>query len=525
MSDFALGPIKVIDNGDGVYSEPVKGAKTTQDQIVDGAGKTVASSGAEAKAALKALGIGSLQGLKLSPASRYLEAMGQAQGYAAAGDTPQLQQVLRNARTAAGQAKLPFSEARATALLEKALTKELDLIVARATTASAKGEVIPMQDALNAGREILGRLKLTLDQAKAQGLPLTADVIVQLETQGYSQAIPLKWKEAESAAKAGDLVSFRAARDKTREYSGRIGQALTVDEEKKLADLELETHRNSVDVHLAEAEVAAKIGDVDLARAYLKQADEGAVLGKKPLSTRQKFRRKSAEIEALKNAPLFYLPQAEAQADLGEAEEARALIQTAKDCRAQIGRSLTRAETQQAEAIMLKALQLSVDVLLKRASKQVSQVKKDGNLSKVRDFIDQARANAALIGSSFSAAQETSAAQITTQAYDAAVEWRFNQAEASADLGKVDDTIVPLNAGRELAKQGKVKFDEARAKRATETALRNGIDLEFQIAEKIAASGDREATMRHLDTARENARRVGEKFDEARAKKIVDTLP
>jgi hypothetical protein len=174
---------------------------------------------------------------------------------------------------------------------------------------------------------------------------------------------------------------------------------------------------------------------------------------------------------------------------------------------------------------MQKALQLSVDVLLRRASKQVDQVKKDGGISKVKAFLDQARANAAVIGSSLSSAQETSAGQILTQAYAAAVEWRFGQAEASADLGKVDDTVVPLNAGRELAKQGKVSFDEARAKRATETALTNGIELEFQIAEKIAAGGDREATLRHLDTARENARRVGQKFDEARAKRIVDLLP
>ncbi|HKX11848.1 MAG TPA: hypothetical protein VJP40_01755, partial [bacterium] len=517
MSDFALGPIKVIDNGDGVYSEPVKGAKTTQDQIVDGAGKTVASTGAEAKAALKALGIGSLQGLKLSPASRYLDAMGQAQGYAAAGDTPQLQQVLRKARTAAAEAKLTFSETRATALLEKSLTKELDLVVGRATTASANGEVIPMQDALSAGREILGRLKLTLDQAKTQGLPLTADVIAQLETQGYSNAIPLKWKEAEAAAKAGDLTPFRAARDKIREYSSRAGQTLSAAEEKKLGDLELETYQNSVDVHLAEAEAGAKLGDVDRVRFHLKEAEEGAVLGKKPLSTKQKFRRRSAEMDALKNAPDFYLPLAEAKADLGLVEPARAFIQLAKDCRGQVGRSLTKAETQRAEAIEKKALLLSIDVLLKKAAKQIDQVKKDGGIADVKDFIHQARTHAGLIGSSLSQAQETSAAQILTQAYDAAVEWRFKQAEGSALLGKVDDTVVPLNAGRELAKQGKVSFDESRAKSALDTALTNGIELEFKIAEKIAASGDREATLRHLDTARENARRVGQKFDEARA--------
>ncbi|HKY62193.1 MAG TPA: hypothetical protein VJR29_02150 [bacterium] len=525
MSDFTLGPIKVIDNGDGVYNEPVKGAKTTQDQIVDGAGKTVSSGGADAKAALQALGVKSLQGLRLSPASRYLEAMGQAQSLAAQGDTPQVQERLRKARTAAADAKLPFSETRAANLIEKSLVAELRLVVARAMLASSNGEIVQMQDAVSAGREILGRLNLTLDQAKAQGLALTADVIVQLETVGYTKALSLKWKEAETAAKSGELARFQGARDKVREYADRAGQTLTQAEEKKLGDLEVETHQSSVDRNLAEAETAAKAGDVELTRLYLKDVDQAAVLGNKALSTKQKFRRSSAEREALRNAPDFYLPLAEDKADLGEVEQARAYLQLAKDCRAQVGRSLTKAESQRADLIELLALQNSVDVLLKRASKQVDQVKKDGSISKVRAFIDQARINAALVGSTLSPAQETSVAQILTQAYDAAVEWRFSQAENSADLGKVDDTVVPLNAGRELAKQGKVSFDEARAQRVLDTALLNGIELELQIAEKIAAKGDREATLRHLDQARENARRVKQKFDEARAKKIVDTLP
>lgn len=525
MSDFSLGPIKVIDNGDGVYNEPVKGAKATQDDIVDSSGKSVSPSGAEAQAALKALGIGTLKGLKLSPASRYLEAMGQAQGFAAQGDTPQVQERLRKARTAAAEAKLPFSESRATALIEKALNQELDLVTARATRAAAKGEVIFMQDALNAGREILGRLNLSLDQAKAKGLSLTADVIAQLETQCYGLALTQKWKEAESAAKNGELALFQASRDKILEYSPRAGQSLTSSEEQKLVDLELETHRNSVDLHLVEAEKAAKLGDVDLARLHLKDAEQGAALGKKALSTKQKFRRNTAEREALKNAPDFYLPQAQAKADVGDVEQARALIQLAKDCRAQVGRSLTKAETALADSIEQKALLLSIDVLLKRASKQVDQVKKDGSISKVRDFIAQARANATLAGTVLSAAQETSVAQTRTQAYDAAVEWRFGQAEHSADLGKVDDTIVPLNAGRELAKQGKVKFDEARAKKLSDTALTNGVELELQIAEKIANTGERDSTLRHLDLARENARRVGLKFDEARATRILALLP
>lgn len=525
MSDFTLGPIKVIDNGDGVYNEPVKGAKTPQDEIVDGAGKSVTPTGAEAQAALKALGIGSLKGLKLSPASNYLDAMGQAQSYAAAGDTPRTQKQLRRARSAAAEAKLPFSESRATGILEKALTKELDGIVARATQASANGEVIPMQDALSAGREILGRLNVPLDQAKAKGLALTPDVINQLETQGYGKALPEKWKEAEAAASAGQVWRYQSARDKIREYASRGGQTLSQAEEKKLGDLELESYRNSVDLHLDDATVAAKLGDVESARGHIRAADDAALLGKKKLSASQKFRRNSAERDALRNAPDFLFAKADAKAAAGDPEAARSLIQEAKDCRAQIGRGFTSAETKRAEGIEKKALQLSIDVLLKKSSTQVDQVKKDGSLTKVRSFIDQARANAALIGSALSAAQETSVSQTLTQAYDAAVEWRFKQAEHSANLGKVDDTVVPLNAGRELAKQGQVSFDESRAKTLTDTALGKGVDLELEIAEKIASTGDREATLRHLDLARENARRAGLKFDEAKATKIMALLP
>src|SRR5690606_14821866 len=117
---------------------------------------------------------------------------------------------------------------------------------------------------------------------------------------------------------------------------------------------------------------------------------------------------------SLHNAPDFLLPQAETKADLGDVEATRALIQRAKEARAQIGLKLAKADLARAEAAEQKALRLSVDVLLAQASAAVAEVKKNGGLSKVKDFIAQARANAALAKTALSAAQETSAASLLT---------------------------------------------------------------------------------------------------------------
>ena len=136
--------------------------------------------------------------------------------------------------------------------------------------------------------------------------------------------------------------------------------------------------------------------------------------------------------------------------------------------------------------------------------------------------------NAALAKTNFSAAQETSAASILKQAYQTAVDWRFAQATNASGIGKVDDTIVPLNAARELAKQGEVFFDESAAKKLIDDALVNGKELEFVTAEGFANAGDAENTYFHLDLARDNAKRLGQKFtdkEEKRAAAILKLLP
>lgn len=525
MGEFALGPIKIVDNGDGVYQPPAKGAKSPQDEVQDLQGKAVKPTGAEAQQALKALGASSLTGLKLSPASRYLEMLAQAKAFAAQGDTSQTQDRLLKARLAASEARLPFQEDRAADILKTSLEKELDLLVARAAPLADAGDVLALADVFAAGREILSRLQVPFDQAKAKGYAFHQELIDRLEPKAYANAMPLAWKKAEVASRAGEVPRCREAIAKVREYAARGKLTLTADQEKQLAELERAAHEASIEPYLAEAAAFALQGDVESTLDYLTRAKDAATLAKVSLNSKQEARVTRMERTALHNAPDFLLPQAEAQADLGDVEATRALIQRAKEARAQIGLKLSKAERGRAEAAEQKALRLSVDVLLAKASAAVAEVKKNGNLSKVRDLVAQARANAVLVKTALSAAQETSVASILTQAYQAAVDWRFAQARGAAALGKVDDTIVPLNAGRELAKQGRLSFDEAAAQKLIDQALLQGIELEFEAAEKFALAGDAANMEFHLELARDNARRLGKKFDEKRAAKVRKLLP
>ncbi len=525
MGDFILGPIKIVDNGDGVYHLPAKGAKNPQDEVQDLQGKAVKPTGAEAQQALKELGISSLVGLKLSPASRYLEMLSQAKGFAAQGDTLQTQDYLHKARLAAAEAKLPFKEDRAAAILKTSLEKELDLVVDRAKSLADAGDVLALADAFAAGREILSRLGVPFDQAKAKGYAFHQELIDQLEPKAYAKAVSLAWKKAELASQDGNVVRTQEAVVKVREYAQRGKVTLSADEEKALAEFERKAYELSIEKNLTEAGAYALQGDVENARFYILKAKDAALVAKTPLSPKQECRIARMERAALHNAPDFLLPLAEAKADLGDVEATRALIQKAVEARAQIGMKLSKAERSRADTAEQKALRLSVDVLLAKAAAAVAEVKKNGNISKVRAFLDQARENAALAKTTFSSAQETSAKGILTQAYQAAVDWRFAQARGSAALGKVDDTTVPLNAGRELAKQGGLSFDETEAKKLTDEALTRGIELEFQAAEKFAKAGDADNTNLHLETARDNARRLGVKFDEKRAAGILKQLP
>lgn len=525
MGDFVLGPIKIIDNGDGIYRFPLKGAKKTQDEVVDLQGKKVTPTGAQALKVLRELGVSTLQGLRLSPASLYLEMMEQARGFASQGDTLQTQDRLLKARLAAAEAKLRFNEERAAAILKSSLEKELHVIADRARKHADAGEVLALHDTLNAGREILSRLAVPLDEAKGKGYSFTPELIEQLEQKGYTQALPIFWKKVEAASQAGNVPRVHEAVAKLREYAKRGRTNLTPDEETRLAELERKTYEISVENNLTEAAAFALQGDRERTGYYIAQAKDAALIAKLPLNSQQKRRIVRMEHLALCNAPSFLLKKAEEKADAGEVEEVRALIQKAKDARAQTGYPLSQAETIRAEAAERKALQLSVDVLLGQAAGLIPQVKRNGNLQGIRQLITRARLNAALANITLSAAQETSVQSLFTRAYRAAVDWRFAQAASSAALGKVDDTTVPLNAGRELAKQGGVNFDEAAAAELIQTALTKGLELEFTAAEKFAKAGDAENAQFHLETARDFSVRLGKKFDKLRAEKILKLLP
>ncbi|MCE9624992.1 MAG: hypothetical protein K8R69_06005 [Deltaproteobacteria bacterium] len=525
MGDFVLGPIKVVDNGDEVYQSPIQGSKKPQDEVVDLQGQAVKPTGPEARQALKELGIKTLVGLRLSPASRYLEMLAQAKSYAAQGDTFQTQDRLQKARMAAAEAKLTFKEDKASDILKTSLEKELSDLVTRAKKLADAGEVLALQDVFSAGREILSRLQVPFDQAKAKGYAFHQDLISQLETKAYANAMPLMWERAEIASQQGQVQKTQDNILKVREYAQRGQLTISADQEKQLVEFERQAYEFSIDKDLAEAAAYALQGDVAQTRGWISKARDAAVLAKKPLKCKQEARIAAMERTVLHNAPDFLLTQAEAKADLGDVDAVRDLVQKAKDARGDIKEVLDKAELARAEAAEQRALRLSVDLLLGKATSAVAEVKKNGNLSKIRAFIAQARENAALAKTSLSSAQETSVASILKQAYQAAVDWRFAQATYSAGLGKVDDTIVPLNAARDLAKQGQVSFDEAAATKLIESALTQGIELEFKVAEGFAASGDAVNTYLHLDLVRDHARRLGQKVDEKRVTKIVKLLP
>jgi len=525
MGDFQLGQITVRDNGDGIYNPPVTGAKTPQDEIVDASGTAVTPTGKDAQAALKSLGITSLTGLKLSPASRYLDSLARAKQFSSQGDTFQVEEFLRKARIAAAEAKLAFRESDADQLITTSLKNEVDLLADRAKILAKNGDVVALGDVFNAAREIFSRLGVDMGDAKSKGYKITSEAMEQWETDACSNAIPLLLTNAEKFSLKGNVAKTQELLLRIQDYGGRPKVGLSTDQKKKIQDLQKQAYRNSVDLQLAEAAKFAPSGDLEQTRYFLKEAKNAATLGGVSLSTSQSQQLQSIEKLALKNAADFYLRQADLNADQGKVEATRDAIQAARDAAAETGQKLSKTQESQADASLQKALLLSVDILLKDASKAVAQVNQDGNISQVRGLIRQARENASLANASLTTAQETSVQSILDQAYDAAIAWRFKQAQSAADLGKVDDTIVPLNAGRELAKQGGRTFDEAAAKGLTDKALTGGIELELKAAEGFAKAGDKDNTYLHLELARDNWRRLKKTPDEKRIAKIVKLLP
>jgi hypothetical protein len=332
------------------------------------------------------------------------------------------------------------------------------------------------------------------------------------------------WKDAEKTAQAGSVFKTMEALRLYREYAQRSAGGITQDQEKEILRVTQLANREAIPLLLDKANAAAKTGDVETTRAFLSEAREAASLSGKRMKKAWRTRAKKIEKLALRNSPAFLLPQAQAAAQLGQVEETRRLIQLARDFRAELGLDLNSKQEKSAQSAVQTALLASVDPMLKQAEKVLVEVKRTGDLDPIRRLLEAARENAQLAGGSFSADQEAKAANILSKAAEAAVEWRFGQAERSAKLGKVDDTLVPLNAGREFAKGAGISFDEVRATRLTRAALVNGIELSFTAAEHFAKQGDADNTFFQLDNGRDYARRLEQPFDEERAEEILKLL-
>lgn len=524
MGDYIIGPIKIIDDGDGIYEAPLEDG-TPIDEIQNLQGDSVYVTETDAQEALRQLGITSLTGLRLSPASRYLHLFAQARGHAASGDLLHTQDELREARASARLAALPYSETRSEEILKLALRSKLDSVMSEAQQLSDQGDIAGLQDSLNAARDLLMRLGVNLKDAMSLGFPYSPNLAESLEQHAYSIAMLRAWDEARKSAKAGNVFKTSEQLRKLEQFSQVGLGGLTRDQEKEGEKILQQAYRQAVPLYLEQAEALAQLGNVEKTRSLLEEAREAAQLGGGTMKKKHKTRAKKIEKLALKYSPRFLLPLAREAAQTGNVDETRRWIQRAKDDRAELGLTLESKQIKEAAAIEKLALQTSIDVLLKQAELEVTSVKKTGDMAPLRQFIQSARENARLTGVDFDAAQEKRVEEILSRAAQGAVDWRFNQALHSSNLGKVDDTLVPLNAAREFANLYGVKFDEFRAKRLVIQSLENGIELSFTAAEHFAKRRDVENTYFQLDNARDYARRLKQSFDEKRAEKIIDLLP
>lgn len=524
MSDFNLGTIRVVDNGDGVYRYPIRGAKTVQDKITDDQGKVLKPYDPKVRATLKQLGIHSLQGLKLNPASLYLTQLQSAEREALTGNTRGVQDAIRLARQAAADAKLTFAEKRAETALTQSLKVELGNLVKRAHILANLGEVVALGDVFNGGRDILSRLRVPLDQAAAQQLPLTPELIAKLEKQAMVQALPLLWKKVRSFSDAGNVERTLENIRYLKEYSQRGQTPLNGVQRKLLAEYLRKAYGNSIDLHFREAGKKAMAGDVPGTRLYLNRAIDAARYAGEAWDRRHRDRCRKLIEKALFFSPVFLFAEAERASKAGDVDQVRRSVQQARDYRKVLGKPLPTNYEKLAKLLREQALLLSVDVLLGKAAQQVTTVEKKGDMTRLHAYIAEARKNARLAKITLSAAQKTSIRLILDKAFAAAIAWRFRSAEHSADLGKVDDTFVPLNEARTLAKRGGLSFDEAKAKTLVDRALTLGIDLHFKAAESFAQTKDSDNVYLHLATVRDYYRRLGKAYDVKRGKAILKIL-
>ncbi len=154
------------------------------------------------------------------------------------------------------------------------------------------------------------------------------------------------------------------------------------------------------------------------------------------------------------------------------------------------------------------------------------------SVNQVRELIRQIRLDFPQISHD----QESQLQTWMAQAYAEAIQWRFHQAEVDAARGKVEDTLIPLDAAREISGQwnlerlrrgsNPIAFDETRARQLIRQALTQGITLSFQNAERFAVAGNEAETLLHLSHAAAYRQRLGQRNlnDFGRREEILSIL-
>lgn len=478
MSEIQFDTLRIQDNGDGVFHAQApragvrlgSGVTRSADRITDTQGQTLDPAGPVVRDFMSRLGITTIEGLRLNPARQYLESFPLAEQAASQGDTVEARRVLEQGRLYATQAHLAFNESRGEQIIMRSSIQELRLLERDANSQADAGNVTAVEDAIRAARDVLIRLGTPLENWESSGLPFPPSAATVIEQRAFRQAIPSVILQAERSAQEGNVLRTREHLELIRQYFARASDPVPESMRTRLNEIERQSLIHAVTSYLAQAATPSQQGNVDATRALIQQAREASRLSSTPFTAEQNNAASLLERQAYQNA---------------------------------IPRLFERID---------QALQSAQDT------------HRTANVAGIRLQIQAIRDDAALSLNPLTVEQEARIRQILDRAYQIDIEWRFHQAEGGANLGKVDDTIVPLNAARELAAQHQIPFDERWADALLRLALTNGVDLSFRNAQCFALAGD-EANMRlHLSHARDYSARIGQAFSESRAREAEALL-
>jgi len=478
MTEFLLGPLHIQDNGDGVFhaAPPPRGVRLgagverRADQITDEQGQPLALDSAQVRQTLNSLGISNFEGLRLTPVSQYFNALTQARTLAEQGQSLDLRTLLDQVRGFATQARLPFSESVAEQLVMRASMQELNVLESQARTSAGQGNVVAVDDAAIAAQDVYRRLGIPVEHWEDSALPFRPTVGQELLRSACRQAIPRLLEQIPALVHEGQVSRLQETVIRLREYHRRGEMTVSADLELRLQSWEGEVHAARSTQALAEATASAARGAVEETRRLLQEARDSARLSGHPFTSEQEGNAAAIERQALLQSinPLL------------DALEAR----------------IQRADTEHREMSLLE----------------------------VRSRQQQVRDNAGLSGIPLTAAQEERMRQLVLRAYHIDIEWRFRQAADGARQGKVDDTIVPLRAARELALHAGLPFDQRRAEDLMHQSLVEGVELSFRNAQCFALLRDEANVRHHLEIARDYSARLGQAYPEARAQEVLAML-